>query len=201
MTPWYPNLTGLVHPEVEKAITTLFQQHYNLKVDNDTQHLELNKLVFDPANPPDAHSNATRDSLQINGSTPLNINGLLGILAQPQKALAPVSAASGSPSTPGTAPVSGQLQLQNGVLYFFNGSSWQKADTTVPNTAVTPGTYGDSTHVGQFTVEADGRLTFAGNVAFGGISGTAVLAKITVGGMNGSLTFVNGLITAKVDPT
>jgi hypothetical protein len=33
------------------------------------------------------------------------------------------------------------------------------------------------------------------------ISGTVVLAKITSGGTNGSLTFVNGLITAKVDPT
>jgi hypothetical protein len=30
---------------------------------------------------------------------------------------------------------------------------------------VTPGTYGDATHVGQFTVDAKGRLTFAQNVA------------------------------------
>ena len=38
--------------------------------------------------------------------------------------------------------------------------------SSIPNTAVTPGTYGDGTHVGQFTVEADGRLTFAQNVGF-----------------------------------
>lgn len=34
-----------------------------------------------------------------------------------------------------------------------------------------------------------------------GITGSVVLAKITGGGANGSLTFVKGIITAKVDPT
>jgi hypothetical protein len=33
------------------------------------------------------------------------------------------------------------------------------------NTAVTPGTYGDGSHVGQFTVNQQGQLTFAQNVA------------------------------------
>lgn len=35
----------------------------------------------------------------------------------------------------------------------------------LPNTAVTAGAYGDSTHVGAFTVDAKGRLTAASNVA------------------------------------
>lgn len=35
----------------------------------------------------------------------------------------------------------------------------------LPNTAVSPGTYGDGTHVGQFTVDQQGRLTSASNVA------------------------------------
>ena len=35
---------------------------------------------------------------------------------------------------------------------------------TIAATAVTPGTYGDATHVGQFTVSAEGRLTAAANV-------------------------------------
>jgi hypothetical protein len=44
----------------------------------------------------------------------------------------------------------------------------------------------------------------SGTVAFGrlpGITGTVTLAALTVGGTNGSLTFSNGVITAKVDPT
>lgn len=35
----------------------------------------------------------------------------------------------------------------------------------------------------------------------GGISTTVSLAKLTVGGTNGSLTVVNGIITAYVPPT
>lgn len=34
-----------------------------------------------------------------------------------------------------------------------------------------------------------------------GISATVPLAKLTGGGANGSLTFLNGLLTARVDPT
>lgn len=42
------------------------------------------------------------------------------------------------------------------------------------NTAVTPGSYGDATHVGQFTVDAQGRLTAAASVSIsaGGGGGT-----------------------------
>lgn len=41
------------------------------------------------------------------------------------------------------------------------------------STAVTPGTYGDATHVGQFTVDADGRLTAAADVAITGTGGAS----------------------------
>lgn len=36
------------------------------------------------------------------------------------------------------------------------------------DTAVTPGTYGDATHVGQFTVNSKGQITNASNVSIGG---------------------------------
>jgi len=46
------------------------------------------------------------------------------------------------------------------------GSGSQAA--TLASTAVTPGTYGDATHVGQFTVDAKGRLTAASSVVIAG---------------------------------
>lgn len=42
----------------------------------------------------------------------------------------------------------------------------------LPATAVTPATYGDGTHVGQFTVDQQGRLTFAQNVVITGAAPT-----------------------------
>lgn len=53
----------------------------------------------------------------------------------------------------------------------FDGTANVSTVLTLSSTAVTPGTYGDSTHVGQFTVGADGRLTFAANVAISGGGG------------------------------
>lgn len=41
----------------------------------------------------------------------------------------------------------------------------------LPASGVTPGTYGDSTHVGQFTVNAAGQVTAASDVAISGSSG------------------------------
>lgn len=51
--------------------------------------------------------------------------------------------------------------------------------TQLADTAVTPGTYGDSTHVGQFTVDQDGRITFAASVsaASGGTGSWVPLAS------------------------
>ena len=45
------------------------------------------------------------------------------------------------------------------------------------STAVTPATYGDATHVGQFTVDADGRITAAADVAITGSGITKVPAS------------------------
>lgn len=45
---------------------------------------------------------------------------------------------------------------------------------SITPTAVTPGTYGDATHVGRFTVNAQGRLTAASSVAIN-VSETAII--------------------------
>ena len=56
---------------------------------------------------------------------------------------------------------------------------------SIANTAVTAGTYGDSTNVPQFTVNGQGQLTFAGNVA---ISASSIGAVTSVSGTANEIT-------------
>jgi hypothetical protein len=68
------------------------------------------------------------------------------------------------------------------------------------NTAVTAGSYGDATHVASFTVDAQGRLTAASNVAIsvtGATTANAVTFNISGGAAAGS-TF-NGSAAVTVD--
>lgn len=58
-----------------------------------------------------------------------------------------------------------------------NGST---GASTLANTAVTPGTYGDNSHVGQFTVDSKGRITAASSVAIaGGGGGASTISQLT----------------------
>jgi hypothetical protein len=56
---------------------------------------------------------------------------------------------------------------------------------SIANTAVVAGTYGSSTNVGQFTVNAQGQLTFAGDVA---ISAASIGAVTTILGTANEIT-------------
>ncbi len=86
---------------------------------------------------------------------------------------------------------------------------------TLANTAVTPASYGDSTHVGAFTVDAKGRLTAASSVAIAfpaaGIGGTIANTQVAfgtgvdvIGGSNdltwdgATLTLYNGTARASL---
>jgi len=76
---------------------------------------------------------------------------------------------------------------------------------TLANSGVTANTYGDNTHVAAFSVDAKGRVTGASNVAISfpgtsGFSGTITFGK-TGGTVDGTITVVNGLITAVVPAT
>lgn len=61
---------------------------------------------------------------------------------------------------------------------------------TLANTAVTPATYGDTTHVAQVTVDSKGRITAASDVAISG-------ASLTVKEVDGTPT-VTGVVTIEV---
>jgi hypothetical protein len=67
-----------------------------------------------------------------------------------------------------------QVVDENGfpTLYFIKWAQQRQIDILkIADTAVAPGTYGDATHVGQFTVDQQGRITAAANVAVSGGGG------------------------------
>ncbi len=101
-----------------------------------------------------------------------------------------------------SAPVAGQVLV-------FGGATWDPSHpnfsgltgtidpaTQMPNSGVAPGTY----PLASVTVDAKGLVTA---VAAGpaGISATITTAALTVGGTQGSMTFVSGILTAEVQAT
>jgi hypothetical protein len=80
----------------------------------------------------------------------------------------------------------GQSSFTDGQLLIGNSTG-----NTLTKAALTPG-------AGISITNAAGAITVATS---GGISGTAALAKLTALGTDGSLTFVDGIITAYVAPT
>lgn len=58
-----------------------------------------------------------------------------------------------------------ESELCDRVWYLF----FQRLASQAGTSGVTAGTFGDSTHVGQFTVDSNGRITFAQNVAIAGV--------------------------------
>lgn len=101
-----------------------------------------------------------------------------------------------------SAPVAGQALVFGGTTWdpghpTFGGLTGQiDPATQIPPSGVAPGTYA----LASITVNAEGLVTgaAAGPV---GISVTIATAKLTVGGTNGSMTLVNGILTAQVQAT
>jgi hypothetical protein len=89
----------------------------------------------------------------------------------------------------------GQSSFTDGQLLIGNSTG-----NTLTKATLTPGANITITNTaGAITIAVSGLGTMAfQNV---GISGTAALAKLTVLGTDGSLTFTNGIITAYVAPT
>lgn len=131
VTNFYPNLDGAIHPEASKAIKYIFDGLYTLRnqtkelIDNVNGVIKPGVAVNTWLHPEDKR--IIQDSLQSNGSHPLDVTNLLGKLAQPQTPAVPSGSSSGSGSIVIPNPVNGQLQIQNGQLFYFDA-------TTLPGT-------------------------------------------------------------------
>ena len=86
-----------------------------------------------------------------------------------------------------TNPLAGQTQYQ----WNATDQTWVIVGTS---TGVIPDTYGDSSNVGQFTVDATGRITFAQNVPIASLTGGTV-TDVTAGtGLTGGTITSSGTI-------
>jgi hypothetical protein len=81
---------------------------------------------------------------------------------------------------------------------YFDGRDPVDMVATLDNTAVTPGSYGDGTHVGAFTVDAHGRLTAASSVAITFPAGSGVTSFNT---RAGAVTLLSADVTGALGYT
>ncbi len=97
--------------------------------------------------------------------------------------------------------VAGQASVSRAALTGDITAAFDGNVTTLSTTGVSAGTYGDSTHVGRFTVDAKGRLSAASNVAIAA-TGTVTTTGSPVSGnltkFSGATSITNGDLTGDV---
>lgn len=153
-----------------------------------------------------------RQALSAGGQAPLNVQGLLGQLAQPQVAGATVVSALPGPDDP--LSQDGSLVEFSGHLYVYDESAqtWNSATGSVASVDASGGatgytfTGGPITSSGTLTMSVSSQATARGAIGAAqaqSIAGATIpLAKITGGGVDGSITVnAEGVVTAYVAPT
>jgi hypothetical protein len=132
------------------------------------------------------------------GNAPADAEYILGTADNPPLSNARVL--TNSNSNVWNLAVAGQAAVSRAALSGDITAPFDGNVTTLSTTGVAAGTYGDATHVGQFTVDAKGRLSFAADVAIsfpaGGI--TQLTGDVTAGPGSGSqvATLANSGVTA-----
>jgi hypothetical protein len=96
------------------------------------------------------------------GNAPANAEYLIGVA---NGDLPDARVVTNSNSNVWNLAVAGQASVSRAALSGDITAAFDGNVTTLSTTGVTAGTYGDSTHVGRFTVDAKGRLSAASNVA------------------------------------
>ncbi len=136
---WIPNLAGQATDAVDQAVRYLFQALYSL----------LNRVSVLESKPPATPDiNAIKAALQSSGPSPLNINGLIGQLSQPQIAKAPN--VSPLPGFDNNLAQDGTLTIFEGVLYYYSTA-------TNPGKWIAVGAVGtiiQTTHAGRASISA-----------------------------------------------
>lgn len=125
---------------------------------------------------------ASGNLTKFSGAASVTNGNLSGDVTTAGTLVATLAAGSASVLNSGTLPAARMPALTGDVT-----TSAGAVATTLANTAVTPGIYGDSTHVGAFIVDTKGRLTAAANVAI-----TAGTVTTTGSPSSGNLTKFSG---------
>jgi hypothetical protein len=121
MSEWFPNLTGQIPHDADIAIQNLFKRLYAAeseiaKLKSHSRPSPTPALAISPAS-----LSQIQKSLQTQGTNPLNVAGLFGVLSQPQKGAA--THVTSLPDLKNILSQPGTLIEFKGQIYYFDSST------------------------------------------------------------------------------